>query len=100
MRFVIRVWLLVYLAASCAWAGSTGLPPGAAKVKIETTCTQCHSIKTVTKQHQDKKWWAKTLDRMVEHGLEIDPAEQEQVLRYLSTNFGVKSAGGKKAGKR
>jgi hypothetical protein len=94
MRRFIGVSVIAVLAVPFAWGSGSELPPGPAKAKIEASCKQCHDLKVITKQHQDKKWWAKTLDKMVEHGLEIDPADQQLVLKYLSTNFGVKGAGG------
>jgi len=102
----MRCWASLFLgfsiAASPAWAASasTELPPGHAKPIIEAKCKQCHDLKKITKQHQDAKWWATTLDKMIERGLEIEPDEQQQVLKYLNTNFGVAGgAGGKKAAK-
>ena len=92
------------MAASTAWAANASpeLPPGRAKATIEAKCKQCHDLKKITKQHQDAKWWATTLDKMVERGLEIEPEEQQQILKYLSTNFGVAGGGasGKKAAKK
>ena len=72
------------------------LPPGPAKATIEAKCKQCHDLKKIVTQHQDAKWWANTLDKMVERGLEIEPEDQAQVVKYLSKNFGP-SSGGKKA---
>jgi hypothetical protein len=88
------VFVVVWMAAVGAWALGPELPPGPAKAKIEAKCTQCHDLKMITKQRQDPKWWANTLDQMVERGLEIEPDDQQQVLKYLSKNFGVKSGGG------
>ena len=89
-------WLFIMgMAVSGAWAaGPVVLPPGPAKATIEAKCKQCHDLKKITKQHQDAKWWAGTLDKMVERGLEIEPEEQAQVVKYLSKNFGAQSAGG------
>lgn len=94
MRGVASVLVLLGMAVSGAWADGPELPPGPAKAIIESKCKQCHNLKNITKQHQDPKWWALTLDKMVERGLEIEPDEQVQVLKYLSKNFGTKSAGG------
>ncbi len=96
MRRFASVFFLTVMAVPLAWGSGAELPPGPAKAKVEAKCTQCHDLKMITKQHQNAKWWASTLDKMVERGLEIDPAEQQQVLKYLSANFGVKSTGGAK----
>ena len=89
------------LAATARAASAPGeLPPGHAKPIIEAKCKQCHDLKKITKQHQDAQWWATTLDKMVERGMEIEPDEQQLVLKYLTTNFGVAGdAGGKKTAK-
>lgn len=91
-------WLFVMtITTSAVWADGLELPPGPAKAKIQVTCTQCHDTKMITKQHQDKKWWAGTLDKMEGLGAEIAPGDRELYLKYLSTNFGVgKVAGGAK----
>jgi len=93
-------WLFVMaIATSVAWADGPELPPGPAKAKITVTCTQCHDTKMITKQHQDKKWWAQTLDKMEGLGAEIAPGDHDLYLKYLSTNFGVAGAAKKKAAK-
>ena len=99
MRGAASLLMTVCMAAPLALAASnpTELPPGPAKATIESKCKQCHDLKKITKQHQDAKWWAGTLDKMVERGLEIEPDEQQQVLKYLTKNFGVKKTGGSNA---
>ena len=95
MRHNVSLLLVVGMAVSGASAAEpVVLPPGPAKATIEVKCKQCHDLKKITKQHQDAKWWAGTLDKMVERGLEIEPEEQAQVVKYLSKNFGAQSAGG------
>ncbi len=94
-RYAILVFLLG-MTVSAAWAEGAELPPGPAKKKIETTCTLCHDLKMITKQHQDKKWWAQTLEKMQGLGAEIAPEDHDLYVKYLSTNFGVGGASGKK----
>ena len=90
-------WLFVMaIMVSTAWAEGPELPPGPAKKKIQATCTLCHDTKMITKQHQDKKWWSQTLDKMEGLGAEIAPGDRDLYLKYLSTNFGVAGAGAKK----
>lgn len=88
--------LMFCLTAAANAASPIVLPPGPAKATIEAKCKQCHDLKNIVKQHQDAKWWAGTLDKMVERGLEIEPEDQAQVIKYLSKNFGPAS-GSKKA---
>lgn len=99
MRRSAGVLVIVGLAVSGAWATGPELPPGPAKAVIEAKCKTCHDLKKIVKHHEDAKWWANTLDKMVERGLEIEPDEQLQVLKYLTKNFGVASSS-KKAGSK
>ena len=79
-------------AVSGAWAsGPVALPPGPAKATIEAKCKQCHDLKKIVQQHQDAKWWAGTLEKMKDRGLEIEPDDEQKVLKYLTKNFGKNS---------
>lgn len=98
MRGWASFLFLTGIAVSSARAAGPAvvLPPGPAKATIEAKCKQCHDLKKIVAQHQDAKWWANTLDKMVERGLEIEPEDQAQVVKYLSKNFGPTS-GSKRA---
>jgi len=98
LLFVMCLLFVMWMTASSARAagGPVVLPPGPAKATIEAKCKQCHDLKKIVTQRQNAKWWANTLDKMVERGLEIEPEDQAQVVKYLSKNFGPGS-GSKKA---
>src|SRR5882672_12191722 len=91
---VLLVFLLTMATVAQAADPPVVLPPGPAKATIEAKCKRCHDLNKIVAQHQDAKWWATTLDKMVQRGLEIEPEDQVQVVKYLSKNFGVKSGGG------
>ena len=84
-------------AVAQAADGPVVLPPGPAKATIEAKCKRCHDLKKIVKQRQDPKWWAATLEKMVDKGLEIEPEDEAEVVKYLSKNFGVSSVGKKAA---
>ena len=74
-----------------AKAGGTtpayGASPGQAL--FEQDCSQCHATALAKSSPRSRDAWAATIDRMVnKHGAEISPADQAQILDYLSTNFG------------
>jgi hypothetical protein len=96
MRGGTTLLVILWTMATVAQAADPPivLPPGPAKATIEAKCKRCHDLKKIVKQRQDPKWWAATLDKMVDKGLEIEPEDQAQVVKYLSKNFGVKSGGG------
>jgi|SRR5450432_874721 len=85
------VVMLLAVSEARAAGGPVVLPPGPAKATVEAKCKQCHDLKKIVAQHQDAKWWANTLDKMVERGLDIEPEDQAQVVKYLSKNFGPAS---------
>ncbi len=91
--------VVLSMIASVARAASApvALPPGPAKATIEAKCKQCHDLKKIVAQHQDAQWWALTLEKMKDRGLEIEPDEEQLVLKYLAKNFGKQSASKKAA---
>ena len=99
MRRYVGCLFVLAMTVSAARAEGPELPPGPAKAKIQATCSQCHDTKNITKQHQDKKWWSETLDKMEGLGAEIAPEDRDLFLKYLSTNFGVGGASKKKTAK-
>jgi hypothetical protein len=94
-------WLLFILLTTAALGqaadGPVVLPAGPGKDTVESKCKRCHDLKKIVKQRQEPKWWAATLEKMVSKGLEIEPEEEAEVVKYLSKNFGV-GGGGKGAG--
>jgi len=92
--------LFIFMATAAVAQAADGpvvLPPGPAKATIESKCKRCHDLKKIVKQRQDPKWWAATLEKMVDKGLEIEPEDEVEVVKYLSKNFGV-DGGSKTAG--
>jgi Quinohemoprotein amine dehydrogenase A, alpha subunit, haem binding len=89
----LLVILLTMATVAQAADGPIVLPPGPAKATVEAKCKRCHDLKKVVKQRQDPKWWAATLEKMVDKGLEIEPEDEVEVVKYLSKNFGLGSGG-------
>jgi hypothetical protein len=87
----LLIALFTVVSGARAANGPVVLPPGPAKATVEAKCKQCHDLKKIVTQHQDAKWWANTLDKMVQRGLEIEPEDQVQLVKYLSKNFGTSS---------
>ncbi len=66
-----------------------GLPRSEGYDLVDGYCTACHSIRIVMQQRADRARWDELLTWMVKkQGMpEINPADREQVLTYLSTEF-------------
>ena len=73
-----------------------GLLPGPGREEVYYTCQACHSLAIVKQQGLSRESWADTLDWMVEEqGMPtLDHADREQILDYLSSNYGVSPGGG------
>lgn len=83
------------MCASCllgaAWGQS--LPAGKGKAELMRTCTACHGTDVIVQKRRTLKEWRKTVDDMVARGAEGTPQDIDNIVRYLSTNFGVEKTG-------
>ena len=64
------------------------LPAGEGSVVAGAKCSTCHSLGRVISQHRTKAAWVDTVSMMTEKGLEVTPAEAEQIATYLAASFG------------
>lgn len=51
---------------------------------VETRCTVCHSSERINNASKDAEGWAATVDRMIGYGANLNDAEREAVIEYLS----------------
>lgn len=65
------------------------LPEGEGRELTKQLCTQCHAIGMVTSQRHSKAEWGSVIDQMVDdQGLSASDEDLEEVLTYLTENFG------------
>jgi len=64
------------------------LPPGPMQAKIKAACTQCHNVGRITEQHLTAQQWSAQLDKMAGLGAEIPGSDRDNILKYLTKNFG------------
>lgn len=64
------------------------LPDGPGKAEFIQFCTGCHSVNTATTPGQTKEEWRATVQRMVNRGADGTDEQLNEIVRYLSTNFG------------
>jgi len=78
--FVLFLGLLAaVLTAACAGNG-----PSLGQQIATQECVDCHAnLITCTKLGNDQGYWEKTVERMVDRGMEITTEEQQAVVRYL-----------------
>jgi hypothetical protein len=68
-------------------ADSPPLPPGAMQQKVTTACTECHGSRIISQQRLTKAAWGKEVDKMMKWGAQVEPADRDPFIDYLSTNF-------------
>ena len=53
---------------------------------VDVRCTVCHSRERIDNASKDAAGWTATVDRMIGYGAQLDPAEREAVIAFLSSN--------------
>lgn len=74
-------------------APAPGQSPAKAGVDLallQQHCSACHALDTVTAQNKTADDWAETMDRMVDHGMQIAPEDSKKVTDFLVAHYGPK----------
>lgn len=87
------------VAGAAVAQGATKVAPGAPQAAASTDdaalldahCSSCHSLDQVTSQNRTADEWAETIDRMVDHGLQITPEDSKRLNAFLAAHYGPKS---------
>ena len=87
-KTLLRIGLIFGLTFALA-GHAQSLPEGAGEAALQSACSTCHSISVVTAQRLSHAGWENVVDNMVSRGAQATPEEQEQIVRYLTANFGV-----------
>ena len=69
------------------------LPNGNGKQEMIRGCTDCHSANLVVQKRRTPEDWKKVVNDMAARGSESTPKDIHNIIRYLSTNFGMKETG-------
>ena len=67
--------------------GSPDLPSGPMQDEARNACTTCHDSGIIAQQRLSKDAWTKEVDKMVRWGTQLDPADRQALIDYLSTSF-------------
>jgi competence protein ComEA len=86
----VRTLAFVALAFTAAAQSPTPppLPEGEGKKTVEKICLDCHGPETFTGLRLTKEGWDKVVNDMVEKGAQGSEAELDQIVMYLTKNFG------------
>ena len=80
-------YLLRYNLPMGSAAMMSGLDSGSSldgNALVEVRCTVCHSRSRIDNAQKDQAGWTATVDRMIGHGAQLNPAERDAVIAYLS----------------
>lgn len=69
------------------------LPDGKGKAELIHGCTDCHGTDMIVQKKRTPEDWKKVVHDMAARGSENTPKDVEDIIRYLSTNFGIKETG-------
>jgi competence protein ComEA len=73
-------------------APQDNLPAGPGKDVLLKTCTGCHQVSTITSQHKTEAKWTDTVVEMRSRGANGSDEDMDQIIHYLSANFGPQTA--------
>ena len=57
------------------------------KSLVEERCTMCHDLGRVERAKKTEEEWKATVERMVGKGAQLNEAEQELVIKYLTETY-------------
>lgn len=93
-----RTILLAALAALMAAAAplnaqvvegrAVKLPPGAGGNLVGVACSQCHALTAITHLRQGRRAWRDELYVMILRGAQVQPADVDPMVTYLTAHFG------------
>lgn len=81
-----------------AGAASTKANPPAAAANdadlalFQAQCSTCHGTDQVTAQTKTADEWAETIDRMIDHGMQITPEDRKRITAFLVAHYGPGSS--------
>ena len=85
-RIVFFGWMLSFAAHA------QSLPPGTGRAEFQRICSGCHSTDRASSQRMSRTEWAAVVSDMVGRGAQGTSAELDNVVSYLSANFGKSNA--------
>ena len=88
MNTLLRFFLPALVILLPAAALGQELPPGPGADVVARTCNQCHGLDQITNAKHTADDWRAVIAQMINNGAVLSDDEQDQVVAYLSKNFG------------
>ena len=65
------------------------LPPGVGRHVVQSDCTLCHGVDTITRARFSRAGWRVTVRDMMNRGAPVTTSQYQTVVDYLTRNFGT-----------
>ncbi len=75
-------------AAAQAAAPAPAASDAQVEALVESACTQCHGMRNIRDNPQDRASWAATVDDMIGRGALLDDSQVGEVVDYLARHYG------------
>jgi len=93
--FVLLIVLASMLLAACGSSSSASAPSGGTtagstadgQTLMQQRCTVCHSSARITSAQKTTTQWKQTVDKMINHGAQLSPAEEQTLVNYLAQTY-------------
>ena len=80
--------LLAAMALTSPALTAQDLPPGQGRETLKKVCTACHDIESVPRLRYTKGEWMNLVYSMKDMGADATGAEVDEIVEYLTKNFG------------
>lgn len=88
MKNVASISVLILSASLAPAAWAQDFPPGEGRDTLKKVCTQCHDIDSIPRLRYSRSDWANLVFSMKDMGADATGAELDQIIDYLTKNFG------------
>lgn len=89
---ILGIGLIAFLAFAVS-AQAQPLPKGKGRADFQRLCGTCHSLARATSQRLTREEWTRVINDMVARGAQGTQDELDNVMAYLTVNFGKPLAG-------
>ena len=85
--FLILGVLLVSCGTTASPLNTSGGSSLDGQTLMQQRCSVCHSLDRVTSAQKTLDQWTVSVNRMIAHGAQLNPQEEQILLAYLAANY-------------
>ena len=91
IRALLLILLIGILLAACGSSSpattSSGGSTADGQTLMQQRCSVCHSLSRVTSIQKTAAQWQTTVNRMINNGAQLTPAEEQTLVTYLAQTY-------------